>query len=340
LKIARAMHEKYPDDIRGAMTLARDEITRGKPDRAVEIFEELLAVEPNNAEAYNQVGYYYAYRGAYDKALENMRKYQFMAPDQANPYDSLGEIQAFSGHYDEAIQNLEHALSLKPDFWAGHQHLGVAYEGKGDVARAVEFYRKGAQEAVSDGMRRQLLQQARRAAIFGRDKAAVEQISGEIEALPQQPYSEVDRIATRAIEAYMDGRWTDAEKDLHEVRTMLEAFFAKEKMKNDEHGKFYDAPWNYLMARVLDAQGRREEAIVLCRQLVDPPQPWGDFESRRWVYEGRALLAELVARQGDLDGAEKLLAENRKWNPSWAPSRSCEQVVAQLRREKVLAASK
>ena len=95
-----------------------------------------------------------------------------------------------------------------------------------------------------------------------------------------------------------------------------------------------------MMAQALVRQGRADEAIVLCRQLANPPRPWEGFDARRWVYAGRALLAELLARKGDLDAAEKLLAENRKWNPSWAPTRGSEEVVAQLRREKVLAASK
>jgi hypothetical protein len=69
------------------------------------------------------------------------------------------------------------------------------------------------------------------------------------------------------------------------------------------------------------------------------PRKVEDFAKRHWAFASRALLAELVARQGDLDRAEKLLAENRKWNPSWAPTRSSEQVVAQLRREKVLEAA-
>jgi hypothetical protein len=56
--------------------------------------------------------------------------------------------------------------------------------------------------------------------------------------------------------------------------------------------------------------------------------------------EGRAKVAEILARRGDLDKAEKLIAENRKWNPSWGPCRPAETAVAEMRRAKVLAASK
>jgi hypothetical protein len=48
----------------------------------------------------------------------------------------------------------------------------------------------------------------------------------------------------------------------------------------------------------------------------------------------------MLAAAGKLDEAEKLVQENHKWNPSWAPAREAELTVARLRREKVLAAAK
>ena len=342
LKVARQIHESHPDDIRGAMYLAHHEIQAGNTERAVQIFSEVLAVEPNNADAYNQIGYFYAYRGEYDKAIENLRKYQFMAPDQANPYDSLGEIQAHSGHYDEAIENLNHALKLKPDFYESYKHLGVAYEGKGDYALAIANYRKAAQGALNDEMRRDLLRQALRAAFAAGDAAAAREIVAQYRSLPGDTHPEVSRLGLDAVLDIMEGRPAQAEARLKEALPTLQQAYAKrpEAEKPADGKSFYDAGWTYLMAQALIRQGRRDEALPYCEQLVDPPQKWSSFDGRRWVYAGRGLLAELLARNGDLDRAEKLLAENRKWNPSWAPTRSSEQVVAQLRREKVLAASK
>ncbi|HEY7114291.1 MAG TPA: tetratricopeptide repeat protein [Thermoanaerobaculia bacterium] len=339
LRFAQITHEKYPDDIRAAMMLANHEIDKGNTERAQEIFKELLAVEPNNALAYNSLGYYHAYRGEYELAMENIRKYQFMAPDQANPYDSLGEIQAYSGHYDEAIQNLNQVLKMKPDFFLANLHLGIAYEGKGDYARAIEALRRGAREANNDDVRRQHLREAIRVAFAAHDAAQARQLIEEFRAVPGDKNAEITRAVTDALLALLDNRPAETERLLRAVAPKIVAAYSEEMSGKDE--KMVDDPgWTYLMAQALAHQGKTAEAISYCEKLDNPQNTYGSFEQRHWVYSGRALLAELVARQGDLDRAEKLLAENRKWNPSWAPARASEEVVAQLRREKVLAASK
>ncbi|MEO8430511.1 MAG: tetratricopeptide repeat protein [Acidobacteriota bacterium] len=340
--IARAIHARYPGDIRAAQILARAEFDAGHSERAFQIFGEVLAREPNNADAYNQIGYYYGYRGDYDKAIENLKKYQFMAPDQANPYDSLGEIQAFSGHYDEAIANLTEALKRKPDFFESYGHLGVAYEGKGDVQKSVDNYIRASRESITDGGRVENLMKAFRVAAMAGNLPLARDIATQAQALPHDKtydaHWEVGSLSARGILALQEGRLADADRDLLAAKKQWESLVAKELKGTDR--KPYWPFWNFVYARTKLARGKIDEANALFAQMVNPPNPWSDFESRRWVYEGRAGLAELLARKGDLDRADRLLAENHKWNPSWAPSRSAELAVAEMHREKVQAASR
>jgi tetratricopeptide (TPR) repeat protein len=338
IRIAKEIHEKHPEDGRAAMALAGAEVRAGNSEKALQIFRDLLAVEPNNAEAYNQIGYLFAYRGDTDGAVENLRKYQFMAPDQANPYDSLGEILAYAGRYDEAIANLEEALKRKPDFFESYRHLGVAYEGKGEWAKAIASYRKAAETTFLDEMRRDLLWAAQRVAIRTKDAATAKELFGEMAKLPNDRYADVRNVGEQAVLAYLDGRYAASEALLRDLTPKVQAVWAKEKTESDR--KFYDPGLSYMMARVLVAENKFDQALPLLEEMASPPRIWSNFEERRAVYEGRALLAELLARRGDLDRAEKLLAENRRWNPSWAPTRSSEEVVAALQREKVLAASR
>ena len=336
-RIARATFEKYPDDVDAAMFVCGIEMGQGHAERALEIYSSLLARDPNNAAIYNQIGYYYAWRGDYDKAIENLRKYQFMAPDQANPYDSLGEVQAYSGHYDEAIANLNKALSLKPDFFESMLHLGVAYEGKGEYAKAISYYETASEEALTDGRRADLLGSALRVALHTRDASATREVARRVAQLPKGRSPEILQPYTDIVLDLVEGRYADAERRLTEFKPRLVADYEKQVKVSDRKPHF--SGWNALMALAKAGQGKTDEAIALWELNANPPVPWDNFEGRRSVFEAKAHLAELLARKGDLDRAEKLLAENRKWNPSWAPTRPSELVVEQARREKVLAAS-
>jgi tetratricopeptide (TPR) repeat protein len=345
LKAARDLHAKYPDDVRGAMVLAGEQLAKGNPDQAIKIFEEVLAVDPNNAEAYNQIGYYYGYRGDYERAIDNLTKYQFISSDNANPFDSLGENQAYSGRYNEAIENLNRALAIKADFAPAYQHLGVAYEGMGEYAKAVQSYEKAAELDGTGSMRRDYLTLAVRAALIGGDSAAARTLLERIGKLPIDPKSEYARVGPAFMAVLLDlsqGKAADAERRLKELKPALETLFAE----NSKAGKLPPAmkphypQWNFLMALALEKQGRADEALTIYELNANPPNPFYDFDSRRWIMEARAKVAEILARRGDLEKAEKLIAENRKWNPSWGPCRPAEAAVAELRRAKVLAASK
>ena len=337
-RIARTIHEKYPDDTWAAMALANQEIAKGNTERALQIFAEQIAIDPNNAGIYNQIGYHYGYRGDYDKALENFKKYQFLAPDQANPYDSLGENQAYAGHYDEAIANLNRALAIKPDFDPAYEHLGVAYEGKGDLAAAIASYEKAAVNPAKQEESGRYLAEALRAAVLAEDRVAMTRIFGKIEKLPPAPHDDLRKALVRAGRQIFLGDPAQGERELREIKPKLDAHLTQE-LRGLSY-KPYDASWNFLMGRALEAQGKPAEAIAIYEEMANPPNPYGDYVGRRWVYEGRARLAALLARSGNLERAEKLLAENHKWNPSWAPVRAQEETVAAARREKVLAAAK
>ncbi len=345
LEIAREIRAKYPDDVRAATYLAHEQLSKGNPNEAIHIFEDLLAVDPNNAEAYNQIGYQYGYRGEYEKAVESLRKYQFIVPNSANPLDSLGENQAYSGRYNEAIENLNRALAIKPDFDPAYEHLGVVYEGTSEYAKAVESYEKAAELASTSEMARKYLIEALRAALIAKDKSAVRTVVERIGKVPpsgKDEYATVRREYLAAILDLVEGRPAETERRLNALRPSLESLWQEDhkagKTLAGSKPHFYE--WNYLMGSALEAQGRTDEALKLYEANANPPNPYDNFEQRRWIMEARASVAELVARKGDLDRAEKLIAENRKWNPSWGPCRPAEAEVAELRRAKVLAASK
>jgi len=344
-RLARELHAKFPSDPTGAMLLAREAIIRGDRDEAIRRYEELLAVNPNYSDAYNQIGYYYGFRGDYERAIENLEKYRFISRDNANPFDSLGENQAYSGHYNEAIENLNRALAIRPDFSPAYEHLGVAYEGMGDYPKAVAMYEKGATFDGIDTDKHGMLAAAARAALNGGDRQTALSLLDQIAKVPIDPKSDYALYGPdlmTAVRDLIENRPTDAERRLNDLKLRLQAKFAEYQKagKIPPSRKFHFPEANYAMARALEKQGRTDEALALYELNANPPNPFEAYPDRRWIMEARAKVAEIVARKGDLDRAEKLIAENRKWNPSWAPCRPSEEAVAELRRAKMLAASK
>jgi tetratricopeptide (TPR) repeat protein len=337
-RIATELHQKYPADVRSATTLAHFELAKGNNDKAIRIFEELLAVDPNNAEAYNQVGYYYGYRGEYEKAMEYLQKYKFIAQDNANPFDSLGEVQAYSGRYNEAIENFNHALAIKPDFVASIGHLAVVYEGLGEYAKAADQYLKAAEMSDTTRMQREFLMRSMRTNFYAKDAERLARTHARVMALPKEKYSEVTNEYCDIALDLAQRRPAQAERRLRALLPKLDEIIRIERPPAEYKPHFPE--WHTLMALALEEQGKTDEAFAEWQKNANPPNPFKDFEDRRSIYEARARVAEILARRGELDKAEKLIAENRKWNPNWAPTRESEVAVAELRRAKVLAASK
>jgi tetratricopeptide (TPR) repeat protein len=336
--IALAILKDYPDDFRATSYCAARQLERGDTAKAVALFKRLLEVDPNSAEAYNLLGYYHAYRGEIEQGIEYLKKYQFMSPDQANPHDSLGEVLAYSGRYDEAITNLEQALKVKPDFFASYAHLAVAYTGKGDYKRAREMWMQQGANADNDNERYTALMLALVTAVEAKDKAAIAELTPEIAKLTEKKDLSNGKHGLACLLALSKGNGAEAEAQLAALKPKLHAKY-DENFARVGRKPYFDS-WNYMMASAKRMQGKNDEAIVLLEEMIDPPNPWASFPERQWIYDARAELASILAERGELERAEKLLAENHKWNPSWAPAREAELTVARLRREKVLAAAK
>jgi eukaryotic-like serine/threonine-protein kinase len=332
LQIARTLQARYPDDLFATMILANQKLSGGRPEDAINTFSQLLAIDPRNPEAYNQIGYYWGYAGEYEKSIEALKKYQALEPDQVNPYDSIGEVQAYSGRYDEAIATLNEGLRIRPDFPDSYGHLGVAYEGKGDPANAIQSYEKAADVALGDAQRWNYLSAALLAELRSGDRNALRRTAARVAQLRQGDLAALWKLSAEVSSEILEGRYSKAEELLVAMKRMLVELWEKAPKLSSEKPHF--AVWNAVMALVKTRQGKNEEAMALYEENAYPPNPWRSFTERRFVFEARANLAALLARRGNLYGAEKLLAENRKWNPSWAPTRPQELEVERLRKEK------
>ena len=118
----------------------------GSEVEAINTFNAAIKLDPENVEAWANVGNVYNALGNYDKAIEALNKAVDLNPNNGYAWICLGSSYNSKGDYDKAIECFERAQKignlsneLQSSTLAG---LGVAYANKDDAERGLEFLNK------------------------------------------------------------------------------------------------------------------------------------------------------------------------------------------------------
>ena len=124
----------------------------GEAGRARAAFERALAMQPDLAEASNDLGALLAQGGDLEAAIERFRAALASTPDYPDALNNLGYALLLSGRDEEARALYEKALALQPDFPEALNNLGLLFGRAGDLDRAERYFRDAL--ARRDGLRR------------------------------------------------------------------------------------------------------------------------------------------------------------------------------------------
>jgi len=106
-------------------------------DPAEQLFNQALAIDPNNAATLNYLGYMLADKGVrLPEALKLIRKAVELDPMNGAYLDSLGWAYFKLGQYEEAEENLRLAVERDQTDPTVHDHLGELYEKTGRIRLA------------------------------------------------------------------------------------------------------------------------------------------------------------------------------------------------------------
>jgi tetratricopeptide (TPR) repeat protein len=104
---------------------------------ARERFERVLQLDPEAAVAANNLAWMYASKGGnLDVALQLAQTAQKKLPNVPAVNDTLGFIYIKRNLAPLAVSTLKVSVERDPDNALFHYHLGLAYAGAGDAARA------------------------------------------------------------------------------------------------------------------------------------------------------------------------------------------------------------
>jgi tetratricopeptide (TPR) repeat protein len=153
LRLTKELLDKYPKEkftyfVRGIYFQ-----TRKMFGPAIENLEKAIELDPNYAEAVNQLAYIFAQLGDLEKAIESLKKYAAMIPGDANPFDSMGEIYFRMGKLDDAISKYKEALEVKPDFYSSLLCMGYVCCFKEEYAEGEKWFARAIETMPSGGLK-------------------------------------------------------------------------------------------------------------------------------------------------------------------------------------------
>ncbi|MBI5558348.1 MAG: tetratricopeptide repeat protein [Deltaproteobacteria bacterium] len=128
--------------IEQAMQLANGYRQAGQPQQAETIYQQILAKDPDNAQAYSMLGILAGQAGDMERAIQLTQKAIRIAPVTANFHYNLGIMFKQGGQFAEAIASYRKAVALQPDFDNALYNLGNVLQGDGQSDEAIACYRQ------------------------------------------------------------------------------------------------------------------------------------------------------------------------------------------------------
>lgn len=289
----------------------------GDLDLATSLLERVVADQPNNAQAVNNLGNVLLEAGRADEAIRHLEGAAQLAPDEAQVWVNLGRAHALNEDFDKAISSFQRGRSLKPDNKEINFELGKSMLRHGRHEQALACFADAARQGLRDP---QVF------VLIGLCFAALEQREKAEEAYRMALH--VDQLYTRAILNL--GILLEQENRIPELRELI----------NDAHSKGLSGEdLDYCEALLLRRDGNYEEALIKIRSSepedldsIIRHQLIGQLADRlNYVDEAYASFAAMneamsyMPEASQFDGTEhrahvigRTAAVTQEWFDSWS----------------------
>lgn len=290
----------YPDEADAYLDLSQlhDDTD---PEKGVAVLERGLEALPSAPRLRNALGYRYLALGRYPEAIRELQTYASFHPNEPNPLDSLGDAYLMAGQPEKAVTRYQRALELDPSWGGGYAGLSWAYAILGRYDDALEANAALKElTGVSHYRAYYHAQEAILLAKVGRYAEAADhiQLSWEVAA------SMEDRRPLVRFEILASGmalQRGDHPRALEHAQNALEWTPEIVRASNRQHFGVL----SHLFAGVAEARSGNLDAAyehLKAQEDLDPRD-----EMQRWWHG--ALAGEIALAEGDLATAESAFVE-------------------------------
>jgi tetratricopeptide (TPR) repeat protein len=145
--LANNSFNNYPPPVEEPLTTAESHFNRGydyyqqgEYQKAIEEYNQAIALDPNYTDAYNNRGLAYTNLGLTQQAIADYSKAIELNPNYALAYYNRGVIYGNMGQYYEAIADYDQAIALDPNYTDAYYNRGINYASLGQYHEAIADY--------------------------------------------------------------------------------------------------------------------------------------------------------------------------------------------------------
>ena len=113
-------------------------------------FQQVVAANPEDADALYNLGTLYLRRNSPEEARRNLEQALKLRPNYPEAWNNLGMLAAQQGNNEEAVRNFQQSLELRPSYSTALLNLGNLYRRQGDFAQAETFLKRAYDSAPTD----------------------------------------------------------------------------------------------------------------------------------------------------------------------------------------------
>lgn len=302
-------------------------LARGDLERAVELFETVLAEQPEASSVHYQLGLAYRQLGDLDKAREHLglrgnRNLVFRDPlldglsqlvTGAGAFMDIGNSAVARGDFDQAITAYRSALEAAPGHLQAWQALASTLALKGDHEEALELYRELLEREPDNAISHYNVGNLHVA--LGDLDAAARHLARSAELAPDfgnalfNLATVLDRLGRTEEAAEQAARAVAAEPEERPVRLLHAKLLAKIGRLEEAEDALSellarepdDAEALLALGGALEEQGRTHEALETYGSVLDLPGVRQDPDGGRSESRAKAhlLIGQLLGRSGE-----------------------------------------
>ena len=218
-----------------------------KYDLAINLINQAIEIDPNQSSFFNNLGLTLQKQGRFEEAVQAYKQTIDLNSESSECYYNLGITLNDQGKLEEAIQAYRQAIEINPNYSKAYNNLGSMLKDQGNPEEAIQAYRQAIKNSPGYSEAYNNL------GITLNDQGKLE------EAI--QAYKNVLKINPNYLEAC--NSLGIAFKDLGRLEESVQAYQDAIRI-NPNHG-----PTHNNLGNVLRDQGKLEEAIQAYQQAIE-----------------------------------------------------------------------